>query len=226
MADSESSLKTLIDKVADFFDIFDLSFFVAGACFCFGIWIFLYLNKLVPDLDLPKDLSFFFLIISFYVCGFICFCIGRMFRRSIHDRYEYFSKVMNAYDFPSNNRLKKLSDYKSKLGRPYLYVYLHVRLRESKYLVSSLPYVKRYWAMAALCDGLSVAIWSWPISLFLNSIVNKCMCQCTYPFYLLFVFLIFSFLHYVLYKEANRYEDYQCDELVASLTIENEMKKQ
>jgi hypothetical protein len=91
MSDVAKAVKPLFDKFIDFFDIFDLSFFVSGATFIAAIaWA-----GLTPDLarligfdsggwvvtDKMPGVAVVMLILACYVSGMTCFALGRFVRK-------------------------------------------------------------------------------------------------------------------------------------------------
>ena len=118
MSEVAKAVKPLFDKFIDFFDIFDLSFFVAGATFIAAIaWASL--TPSLPELVGLRKLStgesvvtnalpgvtVFMLILASYVSGMTCFALGR-FSRSVVER------VRNWVMRVSGRNIKNLREYK------------------------------------------------------------------------------------------------------------------
>jgi hypothetical protein len=97
MSEVAKAVKPLFDKFIDFFDIFDLSFFVSGATFVAAIaWA-----GLTPDLaqllgfeptesggwlvtgQIP-GITVAMLVLASYVSGMTCFALGRFFRKWVY----------------------------------------------------------------------------------------------------------------------------------------------
>lgn len=89
MSEVAKAVKPLFDKFIDFFDIFDLSFFVSGATFVAAIaWA-----NLTPDLSAligfapgtfvgtVSGVGAVMLILASYVSGMTCFAVGRFVRK-------------------------------------------------------------------------------------------------------------------------------------------------
>ena len=73
-------LESILQRIADFFDLFDLSFIVSGsvslAAVCFGYW-----QSGLPELPLPSGWALAGVWLGgSYVFGLICFALGRWVR--------------------------------------------------------------------------------------------------------------------------------------------------
>ena len=96
MSEVAKAVKPLFDKFIDFFDIFDLSFFVSGATFVAAIaWA-----QLTPNLELllgfPDSASVegafagmpgigvMVLVLASYISGMTCFAVGRFVRKWVY----------------------------------------------------------------------------------------------------------------------------------------------
>jgi hypothetical protein len=100
MSEVAKAVKPLFDKFIDFFDIFDLSFFVSGATFVAAIaWA-----RLTPNLEVllgypsestaagdpsaPADgvpgVGIIVLVLASYISGMTCFAIGRFIRKWLY----------------------------------------------------------------------------------------------------------------------------------------------
>ena len=75
--DVATGLRSIFERVGEFFHIFDLSFFVSGAM-TFGAIAFLYLQMGYPRyFPFPPWVGVVALIVACYVCGLITFAVGR-----------------------------------------------------------------------------------------------------------------------------------------------------
>ncbi|MFO7562005.1 MAG: hypothetical protein R6X02_05135 [Enhygromyxa sp.] len=103
MSEVAKAVKPLFDKFIDFFDIFDLSFFVSGATFVAAIaWA-----RLTPDLELllgfnqsaPVEglvegvpgVGVIVLVLASYIAGMTCFAAGRFVRKWLY-------RAIDGYD--------------------------------------------------------------------------------------------------------------------------------
>ena len=92
MSEVAKAVKPLFDKFIDFFDIFDLSFFVSGATFIGAIaWANLTpsLKALVSSLmvEIPT-VAVVMLALASYVSGMTCFALGRWIRGGVRKTRE------------------------------------------------------------------------------------------------------------------------------------------
>lgn len=95
MSEVAKAVKPLFDKFIDFFDIFDLSFFVSGATFVAAIaWA-----RMTPDLELLlgyqtiasdegtlgiPGVGVIVLVLASYISGMTCFSVGRFVRKWLY----------------------------------------------------------------------------------------------------------------------------------------------
>jgi hypothetical protein len=98
MSEVAKAVKPLFDKFIDFFDIFDLSFFVSGATFVAAIaWAGLTpaLAQLIGLESIDEDGTWFsnsavpsvavaMLVLASYVSGMTCFALGRFVRKWVY----------------------------------------------------------------------------------------------------------------------------------------------
>jgi hypothetical protein len=98
MSEVAKAVKPLFDKFIDFFDIFDLSFFVSGATFVAAIaWAGLTpaLAQLIGLESIEQDGTWFsdsavpsvavaMLVLASYVAGMTCFALGRFVRKWVY----------------------------------------------------------------------------------------------------------------------------------------------
>ncbi len=93
MSEVAKAVKPLFDKFIDFFDIFDLSFFVSGATFVAAIaWA-----RMTPNLELllgrmsPSEgneipgVGIIVLVLASYISGMTCFAVGRFVRKGAYE---------------------------------------------------------------------------------------------------------------------------------------------
>src|SRR5690606_4699443 len=100
MSEVAKAVKPLFDKFIDFFDIFDLSFFVSCATFVVAIAG----AGLTPDLELllvfnrsaPVEglvvgcpvVGIIVLVLASYIAGMICFAAGRFVRKWLYRAFD------------------------------------------------------------------------------------------------------------------------------------------
>ncbi|MEI9809714.1 MAG: hypothetical protein WDO16_18660 [Bacteroidota bacterium] len=70
-----------MQKIADFFDLFDLSFIVSGVISSSAVFFILYQNGIaLPGFTDLSGLQVFFLIVNCYVAGLISWMLGKRIR--------------------------------------------------------------------------------------------------------------------------------------------------
>ncbi|GEM_PF-1489693 len=232
MTNVAKAIKPLFDKFIDFFDVFDLSFVVAGATFIAAIaWA-----DMTPGLDRLLNirggassdgsvptLGSIVLVLAAYIAGMTCFAVGRWFRRLIGrnkrrsilhelERHGVISKLdggcwQRAPDTPHIQWLDRYLDCDSKeLNREAaLYVRMWAEVRQREELQASFSLLRRYWVSAATLDGLFVATLTWAgVLLGTGGYI---------PGVITGIGAIFSL------REAHRYEAFQHEELAATVLL-------
>jgi hypothetical protein len=214
-------LKSLFERIAEFFDIFDLSFFVAGAttaaALAFWAW------RAGIDRPSMRDWTLVLsVIIACYVLGLMCFALGRWCRvsarwkKSQREFSHLFSLVMRGHGLSATPIVYQYLAREQERGDWRLYVRLWSELRHRPNLVNSCSLLKRYWVMAATYDGLAVALCVWAIVLCLCAFglggaieLNKYL---AIPAASVMILCAIACSH-----EASRYFQYQVEELVGSI---------
>ena len=231
MEEIGKALKSIFDKLSDFFDIFDLSFLVSGVALTLSILF--WLNQ--RDLYTFQEIQFKGIIIVYilicYIDGMIAFAAGRWIRMGIWEpikskcakkknRFElfddYFKKVIEAHRLNNN---PMISEYlaNTELSNWRLYIRLWAEIRENEKYAKSLSVIKRYWVMAATYDGLS--FFSLIATLIIadlgfGTLGNKTITNC----YIVFPIIIFTlFAFFICIREANRYLKNQVEEIIATI---------
>jgi hypothetical protein len=77
------ALKIIFAKVAGFFDIFDLSFFISGIASFSAIATFLQLKNVPIATNLESKVGIFIAAIASYILGLVSFALGRFLQNSI-----------------------------------------------------------------------------------------------------------------------------------------------
>ena len=247
MSEVAKAVKPLFDKFIDFFDIFDLSFFVSGATFVAAVaWA-----GLTPDLAqligfAPLDsgawlipgqvptISAAILVLASYVSGMTCFALGRWIRswlyRVLHwirgvprrkqtmlfdelEQHGVLERLEDGVSFrvrPEFDRLPWLKRYFIRGGagqESALYVRMWAEVRQLGRFAPSFSLVRRYWVSSATLDGLFVAFVTWAVMLRLESThIHGWI-----PSIATFIGALFCL------REAQRYGEYQREELVATM---------
>jgi len=176
MKELGEALKAIFDKVGQFLDLFDLSFFIAGGAAAGAAWTWLHYSHRLLTIQLVGWLQVLAVIVGIYASGLICFCIGRCFRtigRAVWSRARgktTHSNFDNCFLASlRGHQLDKVEPFRSYLavqpplarGIWALYVRLWADLRSDPRMAASVSLGNRYWVMAATYDGLAFAILIW-----------------------------------------------------------------
>ena len=233
-------IKTLLEKIANFFDLFDISYLVSGTAIL-GIVYFLPNHKTI-SYSLPEGLSSLWWFISCYSLGVVSTSLGRrlnqklsVFRKKDHlSKYLHFEKTLINSKLDTNtsiitqltlvNTTNKSSLFKyTEESLKNVYRLMWASLRERKDVPESLSLMRRYWLNSSTMDGLSVAA----IVLFIVSLYNIFSFLIFPDNFIQILFVLFhhlsfyfSILAMIMYStfsaEANRYRRYQVEELVGT----------
>jgi hypothetical protein len=160
--DAADGLKSLLGRLGEFFHIFDLSFFVAGAV-SFGAISFLFIKLgLVGAFSFAPWVAGLAIVIACYVCGLVCFSLGRplnrvLFRRRVLDNLLHRSIKVHQLTFPRMSSY--LESGNEELWRLYIRLWQQLAAKHARSV--SFSHLSRYWAMAAIYDSLAVALLFW-----------------------------------------------------------------
>lgn len=230
MEEIGKALKSIFDKLSDFFDIFDLSFFVSGFFTTLVISLWAYYNGI--ELSLPQKTPFIIVgILICYLNGLLSFAVGRWIRSMINTAYKWiFKRKDKQMNFDSRfevilkaHGLENSIDYKDYLARTdtrgiyRLYVRFWADLRGDEQYAKSLSFLKRYWVMSATYDGLSISILI-SITLLTETwyrLLDSLIPISNVTFSLLLALLIILF--FACIREAGRFIEYQMEELAATI---------
>jgi hypothetical protein len=221
VAELQAALNALFAKVGDFFDIFDLSFFVAGAV-CLGALAFgNSRGHFIEPSTLSDGYRAIMFLVACYVLGLVCFAAGRMLRPK---RSSLFSA-----DFKSVVERNGLGAIYGQYltDRPgdayFLYNRFWAVMRQTASLAPSFSLLRRYWSMSATYDGLvaALAVW-WGVIVYwvLDPHATQPLLLRAVPLAVLPLALL------LCRREAGRLTRFQMEELVASIachfkTLEN-----
>lgn len=231
MKELGDALKALLDKLSDFFDIFDLSFFVSGAAAIAALAFW----GLRAGITLPASTSpwvnVLVVILACYITGLLCFALGRWVRMQImkllgeKSSDEFLRTVVEAHVLQDEEPYKSYLADNAKGDPGRLYTRLWAEIRQSDRLAPSLSLVRRYWVMAATYDGLAFALVVWMVVLIAVTLGagvaedKRPSWWVTGPVVALLALAVAACLH-----EARRFMKYQVEDLVAALATD-EMRK-
>lgn len=237
-------VQKILERLVDFFDIFDLSFFVSGAMVLAGsLYLLQFVSSTWTGFPVPEwgtGFTFGAVVLACYLLGMIAFATGRWLRgtwalRSLKTqstgklvwaavkRHQLLgAEVYSVYrgQLPQG---EEVSEAEVANGGAF-YTRLWAELRQSDVLKPSYILIRRYWVMSATYDGLAVALIFW---MFLALITAVPTFDGAYDIRLGFLCLsllgLFFFLAYACFREANRYQRYQVEEIVATLAYKHQV---
>lgn len=229
MPDLNEIIKLVFARVADFFEILDLSILLSGIAVISGIYYWFFQNDILFTIVIFKDSPILLHLIICYLVGLICFASGRNTRRFI-SKVEYFklySTINNLNDFTillENHGLQNHASLSSYLpvSRDNVYsllAYLWSDVRQDSSYGYSLSFLKKYWSMSIAFDSLLFA------TFFIDLIyVDLCFgfigkIYVTNPVLCVTYIFISFIVKLSLIKSACTYDRYQNEELIASFAV-------
>lgn len=225
MKEFGDSISIIFSKVAGFFDIFDLSFFVSGLLSGMAVATFLYYAGIPVASLLNSKTGIFIAVVMCYGFGLASFAMGRLiqnvFGRIIYKKPqdiesdERFIKYLKNHDLYDNKQVKKYIDQGAD-GTRALYNLLWAQLRHSPNVSSSLELLNSYWVRAATYDGLSVSLLLWS-AVMGCSYFDKVIPHFEYPALIIVGLVIVISFAFACLWEGQRYRKYQAKELVATI---------
>jgi hypothetical protein len=215
-------LSAILERIAGFFDIFDLSFFVSGATALAAFSFWAWQNKFAVPVTTPAWLQVMAFVISSYVLGLICFAIARWPRRYLRwgrtegGERDIFLEILRAHGLPDVPAIASYLSRTDARGESRLYVRLWADTRQSPRLAPSFSLLRRYWVMSATYDGLVIALIIWA-AVIGSLIYGFDGAQRIDPELGLTAIVALLVSAWACWGEAGRYVDYQVEELVASI---------
>ena len=218
-------IKVTVAKISAIFDVFDLSFFVSGgAC----LLAFAYLRSIYGDaLPFPEGaLAVAAVIAGSYISGLLCFAAGRWLRRTVLGRpwqVDFEARLAQAMRSHGLDEDAALAPYfKRKAKARDIYPRLWAEVRQSDDLKVSFDLLRSYWVRAAVYDGLIcvLVIWGFAIGIAMfepNGLQNAREVGGGILACLVIGLATCS-------REASRSDEYQIDEIVASLAYARERR--
>lgn len=211
-------LKTILSRLAEFFDIFDLSFIVSGVTAASALTFWGWRADIrKPDITgVPMILGG---LILCYVLGIVCFATGRWIRTSLRGsrlRKRLDNKLYDCalvHGQSADPLFKKYIEEKQFMP---LYTRLWATIRHTPELSQSFFLLKRYWVMAATCDGCAAALTIWALVLIICSL-GGCR-QPINPTVSLPGAAVIIAGAVACWREAARYVEYQIEEITAAIS--------
>jgi hypothetical protein len=209
------ALKIIFEKLAAFFDIFDLSFFVSGAV-ALGAIVFWIAEFKIPVLQVERWLLVSILILGSYASGLICFAAARFIRQTLirQPTDDQLSTILAAHGLSESKAVQNYLQRPHRLrGQWRLYIRFWSDLRGVPDMAGPLNFLNRYWVMAATYDGVAFALIVWFI------VLADCLLRHKIQPILetAALLIIIALLSVACFHEASRYMHHQIENLVATI---------
>lgn len=165
-AEVAGGLRSIFERVGEFFHIFDLSFFVGGAM-TLGALAFVYFQMKYPrEFPFAPWVGVLAVVVACYVCGLIAFAVGRELSRHTFRRHTLLRTLPLALE-AHNLRDEIITSYTvSESPRLWwLYIRMWSEIVHENSPPAVLHHLMRYWAMAATYDGVAFAFIVWAFAL-------------------------------------------------------------
>ena len=213
------ALKIIFEKLAAFFDIFDLSFFVSGAVALGAIAFWIAEAKIhVPEVERWIKVSVF--ILGSYASGLICFAAARFIRQTLFKQRavsDQLSTILAAHGLSESKAIQNYLQRSDVQGDWRLYIRFWAELRNAPDMAGPLNFLNRYWVMAATYDGVPFALIVWFIVLADCLLRGSKFDPIFDPIYILALLIIAALMSAACFHEASRYIHHQIENLVASI---------
>lgn len=219
MTDSTKGLQAIFSRLADFFHIFDLSFFVSGVT-SLGAFLFLYYRlEFTGGYPFPSWTGVIAFLIASYSFGLISFTIGRFINEKIFYRKNVLANTLwNAID---DQHLQgriidrfRISKQHNDITIWRLYIRLWQELVDKGTNTLALQHLSRYWAMSATYDGVAASLLAWIIVILPLPVFNESLLT---PWQIILSSAFFLLASFFCLRQASRYYEYQIEDLVAYL---------
>ncbi len=235
MREIGEALRLLFSKLSDFLDVFDLSFLIAGGV---TLLAFLYVAWVVgvDVTTVPADPALLFVgfgaLLVTYVSGLVCFTVGRFLRRTLQlasapwygqDGSAFvdtrLDPVVRGHGLARDARFAPY--FEGGKASRFLYVRMWAELRHDPRRESSLALLTRYWKLAATYDGLSAASVLWLVVFVTTALAGPAAVNEVLPPMLSWMMAVLSLIGFAACcLEAKRYDQYQLEELAATMAAE------
>lgn len=220
----------VFEKMVDFFDVFDLSFFVSGAMVLAGmIFMLTELEVGLPPFEGTME-RFGAAALSCYLLGLMAFASGRYIRRvlrrgsrvSVADKMERCLRYHDLLSYAPFTQYSEIQDVDGDERDAYagaLYTRFWAEIRENRQdLQDSYTLLRRYWVLCATYDGMAVALAFWLLiavwqALGLYIVDGQAMAAALMGI----VSLALGIMVKACFVEADRLKSTQIDEVVACL---------
>lgn len=218
-------LRSIFDRIGEFFHLFDLSFVVSGAS-TFGAAVFLYLRSgYARTLPFPKWSTVAAAIIASYICGLLAFAAGRwlngrFFRPTLLE--ERLPKAIALHGLTSEVLSSYLPDPTSRAHVWRLYIRMWADIARHEPRSVTFHHLSRYWVMAATYDGVAFSLLIWAAVLLAATCPFIAPQRLGIPAGLSGAVFAVVFA-IVAFKRAADYYEYQIEDVVAAIAARHRL---
>jgi hypothetical protein len=213
-------LRSIFDRIGEFFHLFDLSFLVSGAS-TFAAAAFFYIRAgYSREFPFAQWVGVCAVIIGSYICGLLAFAAGRwlngnIFRRTLLERR--LPEAINIHALSSQTISSYLGQKPERARVWRLYIRMWSEIAQSQSGSVTFQHLSRYWVMAATYDGVGFSLLLWGCVLLLAGckffVQNPLSAGLS-----IFGALVAGLLALVAFKRAADYYEYQIEDVGASIS--------
>jgi uncharacterized membrane protein YciS (DUF1049 family) len=214
-------LRSVFDRIGEFFNLFDLSFFVSGtATFSAVLYWFLRQKTDFALARLPSWAYIVGLAVACYICGLLSFAAGRICTTKLprKKRTQLLERALKGHNLEAKvHSYLESGDKSDRLDR--LYERLWVEVRQAQKHIISFSLLRRYWVMAATYDGVAISCLAWAVVLWMEPPIT----QFSYANYVLPFLALFCAM--IAFTQGYSYFKYQVFEIVATIAASKDSLK-
>ncbi len=214
-------IKVVIAKISALFDVFDVSFFVSGGATMLAFAYFRHIYPVARDAlpYPPGGLGVAVGILGSYIFGLLCFATGRWLRRQTLGRLwqcDFEARLAQALRSHGLDEEGSIGRYlKRKAKARDIYPRLWAEVRQDDDLKASFDLLRSYWVRAAVYDGLICVLVIWGLAVGLSLTKSNGLGAAPAAGGVILGCLVLGLA--ACSREAARSDEYQIDELVATL---------
>ncbi len=215
--------RSILNRVGEFFHIFDLSFLVSGAMTLCALICLSHRLGLSFDFPFSVWVEGLGIIIASYVSGLISFSVGRLLNTNLF-RKPVLGKILDPalkqqgvtgpfIDF-FRERDRDSAQQKWLLWRLYMRLWQQLAAKHPHSV--AFHHLSRYWAMAATYDGLAISLLVWALVVAPVPSLGATLLPFRIAMLAVPIFVAAALL--CLWQGAKYYE-FQIEDLVAALAV-------
>ncbi len=215
-------IRTIFSRLGEFFHIFDLSFFVAGASTVGALAVLSWRLKVTQKISISISgwLGVLSFIIACYICGLVVFSLGRSLNRKMF-RQKVIKTYLSEALIGQQLRGEVIDEFKEGKAPPefpqwrlYIRLWQELAARHSQSVAFS--HLSRYWAMAATYDGVAASFLVWVVAIIPLKAFGQLVLD-PWPGWVAVAALIGASLQ--CFRQGGKYYEFQVEDLVAALAV-------